>query len=255
VAVLDEQRRVLVTGGASGIGAEVARRLALGGWRVAVADLDADKASTVAAALPGSGHLPVHIDVADEVSVGSAFEEAEARVGPLRAVVHAAGVILTGPPMSTLPAFWDAGVQRWDRTMSINARGTYLVSAAFLRHRVRHPVEHGRLVLFSSVSGQMGGLYADYAASKAAVLGFMRVAARECAPLGITINAIAPGQIDTPMLRRRLPQDAAVDRHVIPVGRLGQTRDIASMVDFLLSDETDFITGATLDINGGQRMQ
>jgi 3-oxoacyl-[acyl-carrier protein] reductase len=246
---------VIVTGGASGIGSDVARRLACDGWCVAVADVNAQKVAAVAADLPGGGHLAVVMDVADEASVESAFDAAEEGLGPLRALVHAAGVILTAPLGSTPPTFWEAGLDRWEQTMDVNARGTYLVSKAFMRRRVQAPLAHSRVVLFSSVSGQVGGLYADYAASKAAVLGFMRVAARECAQFGVTMNAVAPGQIDTPMLRQTLKDEVVADRRVIPVGRFGRPADVSAVVQFVLSEDTDFITGATFDVNGGQRIQ
>ncbi|CAN5413507.1 SDR family NAD(P)-dependent oxidoreductase [soil metagenome] len=250
------RRTALVTGGGSGIGAEIARRFAQDGYRVVVADLNEAGARSVAAELAGSDHAAVQLDVADAASVEQAFRQAESRSGAIDVLVHAAGVLLTEHD-GRHARFWESGLDRWERTMAINARGTFLVAAQFLRQRVEKPVAHGRVILFSSVAGQTGGgrTYADYAASKAAVLGFMRAAARECAPLGITVNAIAPGQIETPMLRKNIPTGTAVDPKVVPLGRFGEPRDVAAAVHFAASVEAAFITGATFDVNGGQRIQ
>jgi 3-oxoacyl-[acyl-carrier protein] reductase len=250
------QRSALVTGGAGGIGAEVARQLAAQGYRVAVADLDVQRAQSVADSLGGGGHVAVAIDVADEASVRAALARAEESVGPIHVLIHAAGALLTEPD-GRVARFWEMDVARWDKAMAINARGTYLVASEFVRRRVLAPVDEGRIVLFSSITAQTGGSrqYADYGASKAAVLGFLRAAARECAPLGITVNAIAPGQIETPMLRQNLAADAVVDPKLVLMGRFGQPADIAAAVRYIVAPETSFVTGATFDINGGQRMQ
>ena len=250
-----QRSNVFITGAGSGLGAAAARKLASEGWRLAIADLDAVRAQSVATSLHGQGHLAIQLDVSDEDSVASAFKIAEQAMGPIRALVNAAGVILTERALEAPPRFWETPTERWDRTLAINLRGSFLPCVQFMRHRVQAPIEHGRIILFSSISGQTGGSYADYAASKAGLLGFMRVAARECAPLGITMNAIAPGMIDTPMLRQRLAPGAVVDPQLVPVGRLGQPEDIASVVSFIASEQSAFITGATFDVNGGQRMQ
>lgn len=251
----DQRPKAFVTGAGSGLGAAAARRLACEGWRVVIADLDADRAQRVVASLEGQGHLAIPLDVSDEDSVARAFERAESDHGLVQVLVNAAGVILTERALEAPPRFWEAPIERWDRTLAVNLRGSFLPCVQFMRRRAQTPIEHGRIILFSSISGQTGGAYADYAASKAGLLGFMRVAARECAPLGITMNAIAPGMIDTPMLRQRLATDAVVPPELIPVGRLGQPEDIAAVVSFIASPQSAFITGATFDVNGGQRMQ
>jgi NAD(P)-dependent dehydrogenase (short-subunit alcohol dehydrogenase family) len=253
----NKQRRAMVTGGASGIGAAVARRLANDGYRVVVADLDKAGALDLAAGLPGAGHAAVHIDVADADSVEQAFAAALAQLGAIDVLVHAAGVLLTEHDGSHKP-FWESAPARWDASMAVNARGAFLCSGAYLRQRLAYPAADGRVILFTSVAAQTGGskkTYADYAASKAAVIGFMRAAARECAHLDITINAVAPGQIDTPMLRKNIPAGTPVDPLVIPVGRVGQPADVAEAIAYLVSPAASFITGVTLDVNGGQRMQ
>jgi NAD(P)-dependent dehydrogenase (short-subunit alcohol dehydrogenase family) len=251
------RRCALITGGASGIGAALATRLAADGCRIVVADINADQARVVVAELPGTGHLALAMDVSSPESVEQAFENAEIEAGPVDILVNAAGVMLTerdGTPLR----FWESGLARWETNMAINARGCLLTAAAYVRKRLIQPVAHGRIVLFSSVAAQTGGskaTFADYAASKAAVLGFMRAAARECAALGITVNAVSPGQIDTPMLRKNIPAGTPVDAGVIPLARFGEPADVAATIAFIVSADADFITGATFDVNGGQRMQ
>jgi 3-oxoacyl-[acyl-carrier protein] reductase len=251
-----QRRTALITGGAGGIGAAIARQLADDGHRVVIADLDAGRAQAVAGALAGEGHSALSLDVGSEESVRRGLAEAEHAVGPLHVLVHAAGQVPSQADGGHA-RFWEFGVDRWDRVMAVNARGTYLVAAEFMRRRVDTPVENGRIVVFSSITGQTGGsrTVTDYAASKAAVLGFLRSAARECAPLGITVNAVAPGQIETPMLRESLGAHAEVDPRIVPVGRFGQPHEVAQLVRYIVSPETSFVTGATFDINGGQRMQ
>lgn len=252
-----EQRTAFVTGGASGIGAAVAHRLVQDGYRVVVADIDESRAAGMAAGLPGTGHAAVRIDVADAASVEAAFDQATQALGRIDVLVHAAGVLLTETDGCHRP-FWESGLQRWDTTMAINARGAYLCSTAYVHQRLRNPGQNGRVILFTSVAAQTGGsktTFADYAASKAAVIGFMRAAARECAHLDITVNAVAPGQIDTPMLRKNIPAGTPVDPLVIPVGRVGHPAEVADAIAYLVSPQSSFITGTTLDVNGGQRMQ
>lgn len=252
------RRSALITGGTGGIGVEVARQLAAEGYRVIVADLNEELARAVAASLPGDSHGAVALDVTDAGSVARAFDSAAGHpLGTIDVLVHAAGVLLTEPDGRHLP-FWESGLPRWDSSMAINARGAFVCAAEYVRQRLRRPGANGRIVLFTSVAAQTGGsktTFADYAASKAAVTGFMRAAARECAQLGITINAVAPGQIDTPMLRKNIPAGTPVDPHVIPVGRVGQPADVAAAIRYIVSPEASFITGATFDVNGGQRMQ
>jgi 3-oxoacyl-[acyl-carrier protein] reductase len=251
------RRSALITGGTGGIGVEVARQLADEGYRIIVADLNEELARAVVATLPGSGHAALTLDVTDANDVARAFDTAAGPLGTVDVLVHAAGVLLTEPDGRHLP-FWESGLPRWDASMAINARGAFVCAAEFVRQRLRRPGADGRIILFTSVAAQTGGskaTFADYAASKAAVTGFMRAAARECAHLGITINAVAPGQIDTPMLRKNIPAGTPVDPQVIPVGRVGQPADVAAAIRYIVSPEASFITGATFDVNGGQRMQ
>jgi NAD(P)-dependent dehydrogenase (short-subunit alcohol dehydrogenase family) len=143
--------------------------------------------------------------------------------------------------------------------LGVNATGTFLCARAFLRRRQERPVAEGRVVTVSSVAAQLGGYNASaaYIAAKAAVLGLTKAIAREGAALGITANAVAPGLIDTDMMRLAAggagPTPASAAN--VPLGRLGQPRDVAEAVAFLASPASAYLTGTTLDVNGGYRMQ
>lgn len=249
------RRRALVTGGASGLGAAISRRLAEEGYCVVIADVDLEGAASTVKTLKGDEHAHVKADVSDLESVREAFAVAES-THPMDIVVNAAGILLTEAD-ARVAKFWEIGLDRWERTMAVNARGSLLVASEFVRRRIERPVAEGRIVFFSSIVGQTGGVrpFADYAASKAAVIGLLRAAARDCADLNITVNAIAPGQIETPMLRKNIPAGTPVDPNVIPLGRVGRPFEVAALVNFIVSIDASFITGATFDANGGQRMQ
>ncbi|HEX6980710.1 MAG TPA: SDR family NAD(P)-dependent oxidoreductase [Alphaproteobacteria bacterium] len=248
--------RALVTGGGRGIGAAVCDRLARDGFSVAVADIDASAASEIAARLPGAGHAGYAVDVSDEQSVAQLFENIE-RDGDLIAVlVCCAGVLIL--PDGTRPKIWETTLADWDRTQAVNLRGTFLTIREYLRRRIAAPVRDGRIVTFGSVAAQLGGYRSSsaYIATKAGVLGLTKAVAREAAPLGITVNAVAPGLIDAPMLRQSLdPSDDETAAAAIPLGRIGKPEDVAAAVSYLVSRDASYVTGATIDVNGGYRMQ
>lgn len=249
-------RIAIVTGGTGGIGAAICRRLAADGLRVAVVDRDAPQAAALAATLPGSGHIGLGADVVEEAAADRIFDETTARIGAASVLVSAAGILMLRPDGSrNLVAETEAA--EWSRTQDINATGTFFFCRAFAR-RVRGPLEGGRIVTISSVAAQLGGYRssAAYIASKAAVLGLTKALARELAPHRITVNSVAPGLIDAPMLRLSLdPKDDANASANIPLGRLGTPEDVAGAVSFLVSPDAAYITGNTIDVNGGYRMQ
>lgn len=249
-------RIAIVTGGTGGIGAAICRRLAADGLRVAVVDRDATQAAALAATLPGSGHIGLGADVVEEAAADRIFDETTARIGAASVLVSAAGILMLRPDGSrNLVA--ETETAEWSRTQDINATGTFFFCRAFAR-RVRGPLEGGRIVTISSVAAQLGGYRssAAYIASKAAVLGLTKALARELAPHRITVNSVAPGLIDAPMLRLSLdPKDDANASANIPLGRLGTPEDVAGAVSFLVSPDAAYITGNTIDVNGGYRMQ
>lgn len=225
-------RRALVTGGASGIGRAVAALLA--GEGAAVATLDRADGATVRA----------DVTVADEVDAALAAS-AESLGGAPDLLVNSAGVYPIAP-LTEMPA------EDWDRVLAINLRGAFLVARAFARGLAGAP---GAIVNLASMAAERGDAAepaAGYAASKAGLLGLTRQMAVEWAP-AIRVNAVSPGVIETPMLR--LMDDPtsgeAYVRERVPLARLGTADEVARAILFLLSDDASYITGATLNVDGG----
>lgn len=250
----------LVTGAGRGIGAAIAHKLAADGWRVAVCDLTKEPAAAVANALPGSGHSGWAVDVSDEASVETLFDGVEAAHGPVTGLVCNAGVLLMAAD-GERPTIFDMTLDDWEKTHAVNTRGVFLSIRAYARRRRALPVEGGRVTTTSSVAAELGGYRgsASYISSKSAILGFTKAMARELSSLGITVNCVAPGVIDAPMLTAATPRSAAPGSmdalaQAVPLGRLGTPEDIAGAVSFLLSEQASYVTGATIDVNGGYRM-
>ncbi len=236
-------RVALVTGGTRGIGRAVSEGLINGGFRVVASYRDDAAAASVFA---GETGIPVYrFDVSDFAQCRAAAAIAR-DVGPVEILVNNAGITRDAPLHRMEPGQWDA-------VIDTNLSGCFNVTRAVIdgmRER-----GFGRIVTISSINGLTGQYgQTNYAAAKAGVLGFTRALALENAAKGITVNAIAPGYVDTDMVRQVPP--AILDKIVarIPTGRLGRPQDIARGVLFLVADDADFITGATLDINGGQLM-
>lgn len=252
------QRTAVITGATSekGIGGTTARRFAREGWGVVILDLDGEKSTQVAQAIaeefrvPALGHA---INVADESSVGVAHAAVAAAVAagtlpPVGAVVNIAGITSPVP-------FLETTVELWHQVMDVNATGTYLVSKAFLPEMIENG--WGRIVNMSSVSAQRGGGVfgkVPYSAAKAAILGFTKALARELGTTGVTVNAVTPGAVDTNIRIGSTPEQEAAIARDIPVGRTSTTEEVAAAITFLTSEESAYLTGVTLDINGGSHM-
>ena len=251
-----ERRAAVVTGGSGGIGAAICEALAADGLRIAVLDRSQAPVEALIGRLPGRGHVALAADISSETAVRQAFDEAHAALGEIAVLVTAAGILMLQPDGSRhLVA--ETPVTEWQTTQDVNATGTFLCCREFAR-RLPPRLDGGRIVTLSSVAAQLGGYRssASYIASKSAVLGLTKVLARELAPRTVTVNAVAPGLIDAPMLRLSLdPADDANAAAQIPLGRLGTPEDVASAVRFLVSPGASYITGATIDVNGGYRMQ
>jgi len=239
----------LVTGASRGIGRAIAERLGAEGYRVFVNDLEARRAELdeAAAAIRTAGGTAdiVTCDVSDSVSVAAMAQACLSRGGGLDVLVNNAGVLSVHPVGEIEP-------EEWDRMFDVNAKGTFLMVKAFLPHfRSR---QAGRIVNIASIGGKRGGVgQSHYCASKAAVINFTQVLALEVAMDGITANAVCPGIIDTEMGRNNY-RDAESLRKVkekTAMGRLGTPEDVVGAVAFFASDDAAFITGQTLNVDGG----
>jgi NAD(P)-dependent dehydrogenase (short-subunit alcohol dehydrogenase family) len=248
------ERLAFVTGGGSGLGAASCRALAAAGHRVAVVDLNGGNAEKVAKSLPGAGHLVLVCNVTDEAAVIRSFAAAEKSAPVAVLVCFAGGTFNTDtyrPSITTMSA------DEWDRTEALNARSTFFCLREYLRCREKNPVPHGRVILVSSAAAQYGGQAAGaaYAAAKGAVLGLTKAAAREAAPMGITVNAISPGPFDTPAFHvtNSAAHQTAMEKNLL-LQRIGNPVEMGAVVAFLASEGSGFITGSTIDVNGGARL-
>lgn len=240
----------LVTGSGKGMGHAIATALAQRGANVAINDIDKHHAEATAVALRELGveTLAVPADVTEPYAVHSMVDDILERFGAIDILVNNAGVLR---PTKVI----DIPVEEWDWVIDVNLKGTFLVSQAVLPAMQQQG--WGRIVNISSSAGKnvstVGG--AHYTAAKAGVLGFTRHLAKESASYGITVNAICPGLFDTEMVRDTI--DAArADAYArsFPIQRLGLPEEVAELVAFLASDRAAYITGASLDINGGDLM-
>jgi len=259
----------VVTGGAAGIGEAVCRAFAAAGARVAVLDIDAARAQALAAQLPG-GALGLACDVADSATVNAAMGRVDEAFGRIDVLVNNAGIIggpeylrnlqrrvgqldelqREGAVVTPLNAVVDMTDAQWRAMLSVHLDGTFFCTRAVLPGMQARRA--GAIVNMSSVIGLDGGAgVPHYAAAKAGIIGFTRACAQEVAALGIRVNAVAPGFIDTAM-RAQLPEPIAAGHlRATPMGRLGSPAEIAQAVLFLASPRASFITGQVLSANGG----
>ena len=239
----------LVTGAANGIGCAVAQALASEGVRVYLADLDASGAAAAADALRANGAAAegIGFDVGDAASVQELFNRIHAREKRLDVLVNSAGILRTNSLRESTPADWEL-------LSRINVGGVYLCSKAALE--IMAVQRYGKIVNLSSISAFKGGGSvgnALYGASKAAVAALTKGFAREYAPLGINVNAIAPAVTQTPMTHESFsnPELRARVERSIPAGRIAEASEIASLTLFLVSDLAAYINGSIVVIDGG----
>ncbi|MGZ0152728.1 SDR family NAD(P)-dependent oxidoreductase [Kribbella sp. WER1] len=247
-------RTAIVTGAASprGIGRATALLLAEQGWHIGVLDLDAPGGQALATEITSTYDVTAHAvaaDVSNETAVRTAIDELEAALPPLAALANIAGV------SSPVP-YLELTSDEWHRVININLNGVHYVTRRVAESLVRNG--YGRIVSISSTSAQRGGgTYSKtpYSVAKAGIIGLTRALARELGPHNITVNAIAPGPIDTDIMGGPLtPERRTALTADLVVNRVGQPHDIATATAFLLSDHTAYITGQTLNVDGGLYM-
>lgn len=246
-------RAALITGGATGIGLAIATRLVAEGAAVAIVGRDQAKLTAAVEAIhrekANASAAAFVADVADDVAVNEAVQQARSRFGPITILVNNAGVSPKHEghklPVGAL------STEEWRRTLEVNLSGAFFAARACIPDF--EAARWGRVISIASVAGRTRSdvVGAHYAAAKAGLIGFSRVLAVELAPLGVTVNCIAPGQIDTGMTTAEA-NAAYLPR--IPVGRIGLPEDISAAVSYLAAAEAGFVTGAILDVTGGSFM-
>jgi len=238
-------RVAFVTGAGQGLGAAIARGLAQAGARVAVADIDEANAQAVAAEVNG---LALSLDVRDEQAFNDRFAQAVAHFG-------AVDILVNNAARTPTTSLWDITPTEWDDVLAINLRGSFFGCRIAGRHMRERGA--GRIVNLASLAGQQvsSATGVHYAASKAGLLALTRAFARELAPRGVTVNALAPAAIDSPALAALAPERQQALKAGIPLGRFGLADEVAAAVVYLASPAAAFMTGATLDLNGGRFMR
>jgi 3-oxoacyl-[acyl-carrier protein] reductase len=239
----------VVTGGAQGIGRAIALGLGREGAKVAIADLQADKAKSVAAELQalGTEALAVEVNVASESSVKQLASETFSRFGRVDVLVNDAGIYLKAPVVEITE-------ENWDRTINVNLGGNFLCCRAFIPSMRKQ--KGGRIISVASGIAHYGAKeFAPYAASKAAIIGFVKSLAREVGHDGITVNALCPGAANTAMPRTHRSEEELMQRlRSNPLGHVLEPEDFVGPVVFLASDAASYITGQSINVNCGSYM-
>jgi len=243
-----EPRIALVTGASQGIGRAIAIRLAAGGAHVALAARNQEKLAEVEAEIAAIGGIAhtFALDIASEESIKACAKEVIAHFGKIEILVNNAGI--TRDVLSLRMRRHD-----WDDVLTTNLTGAFLLSQACISSMLK--ARWGRIINITSVVGETGQAgQVNYAASKAGLIGMTRSLARELASRAITVNAVAPGMIATAMTEVLTDEQKAAMAAQIPLGRAGTDGEIAAAVAFLASEDAAYITGHTLDVNGGMYM-
>ena len=244
-----EGRTAIITGAARGIGKAIAETLAARGAKVAVVDLRMDLAEETAneiAANYSVETVALKADVSDQTSVKAMVKDAVAKFGQIDILVNNAGITRDGLIMRMKESDWDL-------VLDINLKGAFNCAQALARPMMKQ--RYGRIINISSVSGVTGQAgQTNYSSSKAGLIGLTKALAKEVGSRGITVNAVAPGFIET-VLTEDLPEEIKeISMKLTPMGRFGMPQDIANAVAFLAAEESSFITGVTLQVDGGMVM-
>lgn len=247
-----EGKSAIVTGAGKGIGRKIAETLSERGASVMICDIDKEAAASVSAEINENGGKTAHV-AADVSDVGDLVRMVEATLsafGGIDILVNNAGVLSASPIEQT-------DEREWDKIMAVNLKGAFFAIKEALPHMGKNAgKEGGSIISIASLAGRMGGYQngVAYAASKAGLIGMTMSVARKLAPLGITVNAVAPGTTQTDIISAFSEEKIAGLVANIPLGRLGQPGDVAETVAFLASEGARFITGAVIDVNGGMFM-
>jgi 3-oxoacyl-[acyl-carrier protein] reductase len=243
-----EGRVALVTGASRGIGRAIALELARGGATVAVGARDAGRVAAVVSEIGAAGGSArgLALDVADPDSTKAAFEELLEAAGRIDILVNNAGITRDNLMLRMKP-------EEWDAVLATNLTGLFRLTQLALKPMLKQ--RSGRVINLTSVVGLTGNAgQANYAASKAGVIGFTRSVAREVATRGITVNAVAPGFIETDMTAAMNDKAREAVLGAIPMGRVGTPEDVAAAVAYLASDAAGYVTGQVLSVDGGFHM-
>ena len=237
-------RVAVVTGGVSGIGAAVSRRLLAEGAQVAVWDRDAATLAQSGSRL-GAGVHTEQLDLADAASVQRAADATAKALGGIDILVASAGI--TGPNKPT----WEYPIEDWQRVMDVNINGVFYSNRAVVPHMLAKG--YGRIVNIASVAGKEGNPNASaYSASKAAVIGLTKSLGKELAKTEIRVNCVTPAAVRTPIFDQMLQEHIDFMLSKIPMGRFGMVDEVAALICWLCSEEASFSTGAVFDCSGGR---
>ena len=239
----------LVSGAARGVGLACARRIAELGAHVVLADVDEPAGTQAAQALSGDGLRAsfAPLDVSDVAAIRACVSNIAATHGRIDVLVNNAGICLVAE-------IEDVTEQHWDRTFQVNLRGTFFLSQAVVPHMKSQ--RSGRIINVASVAARSGGTLplAPYAASKAGIVSLTKTFASHLAPYGVNVNAVAPGPVDTDLTRSWTDEQRDRARRAIPWGRFATADEVAQVVAFLAGPGAAYMTGTTVDVNGGLRM-
>jgi 3-oxoacyl-[acyl-carrier protein] reductase len=251
-------RTVVVTGAGSGIGEACCRLLSERGARVAAVGNQRDPLIAAVAGLPAA--VPFPADVADSAQVEAVFADIAATLGPIDAVIHAAGIddlatkeLVFAQRSAGTPVDVTVGLSddQWHRMVRVNLDGAFFVLRAALRQMM--PARRGAVVLIGSVTAVLGAPgFPHYSATKGGVHALVRSAATEAAPWGVRVNGVAPGVIDTPMSRRTRGAYDGNPALIAPLGRAGRPEELAAVAAFLCGDDASYVVGEVINVDGGR---
>jgi NAD(P)-dependent dehydrogenase (short-subunit alcohol dehydrogenase family) len=239
-----EGRRAVITGGASGIGLGVATRLVAEGASVCLWDLDQDAIARATASL-GAKSIGIGVNIADWEQIERAAAETAQRVGGIDVLVASAAI--TGPN----GVLWEYPVDKWRQVIDVNVNGMFYCNRAVVPHMLNGG--YGRIVNVASVAGKEGNPNASaYSASKAAVIGLTKSLGKELATKNITVNAVTPAAVRTPIFDQMSQQHIDFMLSKIPMGRFGQVEEVTALICWIASEECSFTTGSVFDASGGR---